>query len=55
MSFGWGDEDADRVGNWEDPDALPEKSVPNYVRWVAALLAIALILFFANLFFQLVL
>ena len=51
----WDDFDAQTIGRWEDPDALPEKSLPGYVRIVAALLAIALFVFFANLFFQLVL
>jgi len=45
----------ERIGHLEDPDALPEKSFPNYVRIVAAVLAIALFVFFANLFFDLVL
>lgn len=55
MSYGWDDHESDTVGHWEDPDALPEKRVPNYVRIVAAILAIMLFVFFADLFFDLVL
>ena len=55
MSLRPDDHGSDEVGHWEDPDALPEKSLPGYVRVVAAVLAIALFVFFANLFFQLVL
>ena len=55
MSFGPDERGPDDMGHWEDPDALPEKSLPGYVRVVAAVLAIALFVFFANLFFQLVL
>jgi hypothetical protein len=47
--------DEERIGHREDPDALPDKSFPGYVRVVAAALALALFVFFANLFFQLVL
>lgn len=55
MSFGWDDRDSESIGHWEDPDALPEKRVPNHVRIVAAILAVMLFVFFADLFFDLVL
>jgi hypothetical protein len=55
VSFDWDDEDSDDVGTFEDPDALPEKRVPDYFRWIAALLAFSLLAYFANLFFRLVL